>query len=128
MEQDSPPKSRIYAVAKLAVIIVGCILAYSALVILVIGWQFSRELKEFPKRHLEATQAIERIYSHFHEFGRSPAKVDVERAGQQWQPPERDYQSDPNFKNAMLCLNGSWHMKISSMFAPPSQRGAVDKK
>lgn len=79
---------------------------------------------DFRQRHLEATQAIERVYAHYRDHGSWPSKVDVERVGQQWLPPEWEYENDSELGGPIVWLHGPYHMMLFYRFAPP-QQGAV---
>ena len=134
MTRNSPSRRRIPRglVAKVAVVSalctllywVGCSLYWAGLSAYV-GREFQQDLKEFPKRHLEATQAIERAYAHLRENGSWPTKTEFERAGQRWLPPEWKYESDPDQGGPCIFLFGPWHMILTYRFAPP-QHGEVD--
>ena len=122
MTYDRHPRIRIPigAVVKVAVVSALCIVLYWASLFACIGWQFKQALKDFPKRHLEATQAIERVYVHFRGHGGWPAKADLERAGQRWLPPEWEYENDSEL-GPLMWLHGPWHMNLYYRFAPPQQ-------
>jgi hypothetical protein len=86
-----------------------------------VGWQFHEALKEFPKKHLDATEAIERVYADFREHGRWPTKADVERAGQPGLPAGWEYEMGPKLEGPVLSCHGPWHMTLVYYFAPPEQ-------
>jgi hypothetical protein len=127
MNHDSPPQLRIPigAVATVAVVSALCIVLYLVILFASIGWHFRQALKEFPKRHLEATQPIERTYAYFREHGRWPTNADVERGGQRWLPPGWEYESDPELEGPVISRDGPEHMTLVYYFAPP-QPGVVD--
>ena len=112
------PLSAVFAIAV-------CIALYLVGLFFYLGLQFKQTLREFPKRHLEATQAIELAYAYFHEHGRWPTKADLERGGQRWLPSGWGYESNPEFGGPFIWLDGPEHMSIIYRFGPP-QQGAVD--
>ena len=109
------------AVVKIAVVSALFILLYLVSLFVWVGWQYKQALKEFPKKHLEATQAIERVYTHFHEHGRLPTKADLERDGQRWLPPGWGYEGDPELGGPMMSRDGPWHLSLIYRFAPAEQ-------
>ena len=97
MSHDSYPRrgTPTGAIVKAQVVGTLCLVFLGAIIVGCIGWDFQQSKKDFRQRHLEATQAIECVYAHFREHRRWPAKADLKRAGQQWLPPEWEYESDP---------------------------------
>jgi hypothetical protein len=125
MKHESLQPSRVPIGAIVTVAIASAVCVLLVLPFVSMGWQFKQSLKEFPKRHLEATQAIERAYAHFREHGRWPTKADVERGGQRWLPPGWGYASDSDeLGGTLMWLDGPWHLTLIYRFAPP-QQGAV---
>jgi hypothetical protein len=125
MEHESHRLMHVPIGAIVTVAIASAVCVLLVLPFVSMGWQFKQALKEFPKRHLEATQAIERAYAHFREHGRWPTKADLERDGQRWLPPGWEYESNPELGGPFMGRDGPWHLSLVYKFAPP-QQGAVD--
>jgi hypothetical protein len=84
--------------------------------------QFSRYYKTFPKRHLEATQFIAAVYSHYGKTGRWPDAATASRLAtlpSEWEYSEKTDAIDAT-STPLLYLHGQYHMSLVYYFSPPA--------
>jgi hypothetical protein len=100
------------------------VIAVVALFVIIIGWDLRRSLTALRGRHIEATEAIQRVYAFYGRQGRWPTKSEIEASGNPSIPETWDYSSDPQGTYAVLSLHGQYHSSLHYWFSPPRQ-GAV---
>jgi hypothetical protein len=113
------PRSRSLLFAVLAVGVI-C-LAVGALLVGFVNfvYDFRKSKKEFPQRHREVTQSINRIYAHLQRHKRWPTQAEITAGGML--PPEWTYSDHPDQIGPIITRHGPNHMAISYEFEPPQQ-------
>lgn len=87
---------------------------------------YHRALREFSRRHVEATQAIEDIYARYRRDGQWPLPEVFDAAVRQRLPEEWTANGNPSEGGPMILLHGPWHSMIAYRFVPP-EKGEISK-
>jgi hypothetical protein len=91
--------------------------------IVVASYQLRRSLREFPRRHGEATEFIESTYRYYMKNGKWPVSSKQSTNELSAPPAEWGYTNDPE----SIFLYGPYHMALVYYFEPP-KGGSVRRK
>jgi hypothetical protein len=106
---------RLFLIA-VTIAMLGAIAIFVAQLVMNIG-TFRQAMIDFPIRHLEATETIERTYSYFCHHGSWPTAGECGALPSDWEFSNNDFEEGGSF----LLLRGPYHMTLCYRFIPPRQ-------
>lgn len=115
-------KERLWIAA--AVIVAGYILLRIAIMIVaMVGFHsdYSTAREQFPRRHVEATAAIERTYAHFERFGKWPNQEELDTICRESLTSDWSCWGYQDEQAPAIILNGPHHFAIIYYFEPPEE-------
>src|SRR5258707_15504604 len=83
------------------------------------AYYLKHSMSSFRDRHIEATNAIERIYAHYLRSGQWPMKANLTAPGKLELPPDWNYEDDADLGGPVIWVHGPYHMILSYRFSPP---------
>ena len=87
-------------------------------------YRMEAAIRDMPKRHAEAKEAIEFVYGHYLQFGEWPTKSEIESVPDLL-PLEWEYKGG-GASQPLMWLHGPHHMFLYYYFEPPKNGMATD--